>query len=771
MRRCGLIVGLLLVAVFAASAQAATTLHVNGVGGQNSGDCASSPCRTIAYAVSEVPEVSAPVTIDVAAGTYDELVELGSADSGLTIDGVGDGTNPNTDTIIEAPSGEPGIITDVGGTDTSLTLENLSLSQPNGAPAVLGDATAVDTTDVGIDVTGEGLAFDLDGGSVTTSGGSITLSSATSGQAIDLSGTTNSVRLTGTPVSFAAAAVPAIQADAVTLTNSPVTSTSTSAAGAPVIDSAAGLVTVTDSPIDLNNEGTAIDAVGSVNVTGSQLTSENMSDGSQVIDSQGTVSVSGAPIVDDGTGEVIAAPAADLSDVQITQGNPSVTGPTLSLAAGPSSLSKVTITTDTSAPVLYTTGSVAISGSAITSDLTTGASQALELTGSTSTTSDISLTGTKVVQSDSAVPIAQISDANAAFDSSELLGGQRTVFSAQTGKTNTLTIASSTIDVGQLGVRDSATDGFASVAAEGGSSGTDAVVNIEGSILVEAPEASGDASVNCSYTEVPFTTQDGINCGDANGNTYTQSLSAIFQDPGVNYIPNPSWNGVDSVPASAISLPSPFADSSTDVLGNPRVVNGEGTCTPGIRDKGAIELQGHAGVVPDPLLSGSSTATVGKLEIYSAKAANTSAQFSWTSSDGGKGSGASFAHKFKRAGKFTVTVTATGAADCVGRTSKTVTVVGIDAITRLSVSPKKVKKKAAIGYRASASATTTLTIEIKSRKGYKVVKRLTHKDKAGKVKVTFKRGKLKAGRYRIEAQSMNAAGKSKPVYAKFTIGS
>src|ERR1700728_2996991 len=123
MRRCGLIVGLLLVAVFAASAQAATTLHVNGVGGQNSGDCESSPCRTIAYAVSEVPEVSAPVTIDVAAGTYDELVELGSADSGLTIDGVGNGTNPNTDTIIEAPTNEPGIITDVGGTDTSLNLE------------------------------------------------------------------------------------------------------------------------------------------------------------------------------------------------------------------------------------------------------------------------------------------------------------------------------------------------------------------------------------------------------------------------------------------------------------------------------------------------------------------------------------------------------------------------------------------------------------------------------------------------------------------------
>lgn len=278
-------------ALLTGSAQAATTLHVDGVSGTNSGNCESSPCMTIAYAVSEVPEVSAPVTIDVAAGTYDEVVDLGSADSGLTIDGAGNGSNPDTDTIIEAPIGNPGIITDVGGTDSSLSLEHLSLSQPNGAPAVLGDATALNTTDVGFDVSGEGSAVDLHGGSLTTSGGSITLSNASAGPAIDLTGTANSVQLTGTPVSDANATNQVIEADAVTLSSSPVTETSTSASGAPVVESEGGLVTVTDSPIDLKDEGDAINAVGSVDVTGSQLTSENASDDSPVIDSQATASV------------------------------------------------------------------------------------------------------------------------------------------------------------------------------------------------------------------------------------------------------------------------------------------------------------------------------------------------------------------------------------------------------------------------------------------------------------------------------------------------
>jgi hypothetical protein len=778
LRRCGLILVALLFAVFAASAQAITVLHVSTTGtDRESCGSASAPCKTINYAIALGETLTAPITLDVSAGTYAENVVLGSADSGLTIDGAGDGTSPATDTIIAPPS-DPGISTDVSGNASSLDLEHLEISQANGAPAVYGVDTAVNMTDVGIDVTGSGLGVDMTGGgSVTGSGGSITLSNTSAGSAIDLSGTGASVQLTGTPITYGGDS-PTIQANAVTLTDSPVTNTDT-AGGAPVIYSVSGLVVVTDSPINDQGDGDVFYTDGAVTVTGSPITSGNTSDNSPVFESPGTVSVSGAPIVLDGTGLVVSAPAADLSDLQITQDNPGEHSPTLDLQGGPSTLSKVTLTTDTTAPPIFSTGPLSIADSTITSDATTDASPALELTGSASPTSNISLTGTKVTQQAAGVPIVTISGANAAFDSSELLGGLRTMFTAANGQTNTLTVASSTIDAGELGVRDSPTDGLGSVAAEGGSSGTDAVVNIEGSILVEAPEISGDGSVNCSSTEVPTTTQvanasnGAINCGDTDGNTFTQSLSSIFQDPGVNYTPNPSWNGVDSVPASAISLPAPFTDSSTDVLGNPRVVNGVGTCAPAVRDKGAIELQGHSGVVPAPTISGPASTFTGARKAYVVKSPNVPSSVplsdSWTSSDHGSGGGASFSHKFSRSGRFTVSVTVTGATDCVGHASKTVTVTGTDAITHLAVSPKKLKTKATISYRASAAATTTLTIELKTKKGYKVITRLTHHDKAGKVKITLRRGKLKAGRYRLVAQSKNGAGKGKSASFSFTV--
>ncbi len=88
-----------------------------------------------------------------------------------------------------------------------------------------------------------------------------------------------------------------------------------------------------------------------------------------------------------------------------------------------------------------------------------------------------------------------------------------------------------------------------------------------------------------------------IACGaGANGNTSTAALAAIFATPGSGYRLNPSWNGVDSVPAGAIALPAGLTPSATDVAGSPRVLNAAGTCAPGIQDKGAVELTGRGGV-------------------------------------------------------------------------------------------------------------------------------------------------------------------------------
>ena len=52
------------------------------------------------------------------------------------------------------------------------------------------------------------------------------------------------------------------------------------------------------------------------------------------------------------------------------------------------------------------------------------------------------------------------------------------------------------------------------------------------------------------------------------------------------------------MPAAAIALPFGIAPSTTDLAGAPRVVNG-GHCA-AIQDKGALELQGHAGCPSPP---------------------------------------------------------------------------------------------------------------------------------------------------------------------------
>jgi hypothetical protein len=770
-------------ALLAGTAQAATTLHVDGATGNDTVSCgsATAPCKTINYAIALGETLTAPITLDVSAGSYAESLSLSDKDSGLTITGAGNGTDPATDTII-APSTGLGIGTTNSTTAASLTLNHLSIdvSAADGDPAIAGNGTDLTMTDVGIEVQGTTAAIATQG-PITATGGSIATASAGAGPAITIG--PNAVQLTGTPVSETGTN-PAIVAAPITLTNSPITTTSTTST-APAIATAAGptAVTVTDSAIDVKGNGLGIAAEGPLTVTGSPVTLEGTTGNAPAIEDSGTgpaalVSVSGAPITVDGKGLAVDVGNANLSDVQITQNNPAATAPTVDLAGGPSTLSRVSITSDTTAaPLLVAPGSTTVSDSTITSMAATGAAPSVVLGGVTPTP-DISLERTKVSQADAAIPILAINNADVALDSSEVLGGLDTTFDADSGTSDTLTVASSTIDAGALGVRGS---GPSVLAHADNADGSTAVVNVEGSILVEPPQAdvagsNGRATINCSYTEVPTTTQvasasqGAINCGDTNGNTYTSSVSAIFQ---VNYAPNPSWNGVDSVPASAISLPAPFTDSSTDVLGNPRVVNGEGTCTAAIRDRGAIELQGHSGVVPAPTISGPASTFTGARHAYSVKAPNVPSSvplsYRWTSSDHGSAGGASFSHKFTRSGRFTVSVTVTGAADCVGHASKTVTVVGTDAITHLAVSPKKLKTKATISYRASAAATTTLTIELKTMKGYKVVKRLTHHDKAGKVKITLRRGKLKAGRYRVVAQSKNGAGKGKRVSVTFTV--
>ena len=116
---------------WAPAAFANTVLKVNAAIGHDTGDCQANPCKTIAYAIAQGESVPDLVTIDVRPGTYTDDLALGANDSGLTITGTGNGTNPATSTIIVGVPGAPTILTGAAGNATALTLNHLRIVNPS----------------------------------------------------------------------------------------------------------------------------------------------------------------------------------------------------------------------------------------------------------------------------------------------------------------------------------------------------------------------------------------------------------------------------------------------------------------------------------------------------------------------------------------------------------------------------------------------------------------------------------------------------------------
>ncbi|HEY7893090.1 MAG TPA: PKD domain-containing protein [Solirubrobacteraceae bacterium] len=285
------------------------------------------------------------------------------------------------------------------------------------------------------------------------------------------------------------------------------------------------------------------------------------------------------------------------------------------------------------------------------------------------------------------------------LENSLVLGGSGMLFTATGGETDTLTVASSTIDAGEEGVRDKNVNSITATVDKNAAS--TALVNIETSILIEPPAAkippviistvaasavavgpggTGTVTIHCSYTEVPGVSQKQsgtvgtIECPTGNdGNTFTESVAAIFAHPGTSYVLNPAWDGVDSVPAGTVSLPGNLTPSSTDLVGDPRVLNGVGSCLPGLQDKGALELTGHEGIVPNPVISGAESAAVGSTVTFTATSIPT-ATFGWQTSDGAAGTGATFEHAFQQAGSYILTLKAAGGPGCISTATHAITV-------------------------------------------------------------------------------------------------
>jgi hypothetical protein len=196
------------------------------------------------------------------------------------------------------------------------------------------------------------------------------------------------------------------------------------------------------------------------------------------------------------------------------------------------------------------------------------------------------------------------------LDSSLVFGGQEGVvannaFSDAAPQSATAIIRNSTIDPLQPGRGSPAQDGQLAVHAFGGDgSMADASVTADSSILLAGLAtghvAGASSGITCTYSDLsnPQTfagdaTHGPITCGsdpgNAQHNSTTTPLTNLFVTP---FIFN--WHLRDGSAAIDTGSPAPLAagESATDLDGNPRVLNGDGSC-PAVRDKGAYE---HAAV-------------------------------------------------------------------------------------------------------------------------------------------------------------------------------
>jgi hypothetical protein len=523
-----------------ASAASASTFFVNAATGSDTNLCTSAgaPCKTIGAAVTKSQLIIGNATIEVASGTYKENLDLNNpADTGIAIKGAG---NEAGGTVLEGV-GKETTFEDAPG--IAAVLSNLRLLNPSGQEGAGIESSGELTLDnVLVDMNNGG---DYEGieteeiGSLAINGGGVTMESGTEGTAVESSGV----------------------------------------------------------PLSLN---------------GVQLTVANGAKGGALEAGFAAVSLENVAI---GLGNAATSSAVEaeapkpltVNGLTVSIANPSDSSPAIAQIFGSSTYDRLQLGGTWAGGGLESQGgTITVSDSRLT---TSGTGPAVEMLESGEGRGLVLQRSVASVAPGALAAIYAI-NGNVTLDSSEALGGKNAImFEQSASKQRTLTIAGSTIDAGVLGERDSS--GAKGVADETIGSTSVSDVNIEGSIVLEPQSAlaAPGASVNisCTYSDVPNQTQaaqgteGAINCaGGTNGNTTTEPLTSLFSAPIANYNLLPGSSAVDSVPASAISLPFGLTPSSTDLAGNPRVVDGNGDCV-AVQDKGALELQGHTASCPAPV--------------------------------------------------------------------------------------------------------------------------------------------------------------------------
>ena len=524
-----------------ASAASASTFFVNGATGSDTNPCtsAAAPCKTIGAAVTKSQLVLGNATIEVAAGTYKEDLDLDKPeDSGIAINGV---SGEASGTVIEGAGTEPTFQIGSPGSTTA-ALSNLRVVTSASQTAVgIESASELTLNNVAVDVRSVGDHGGIETeelGSLTINGGSVTMETGNEGTAIE--------------------------DDAVPLSLNGVGLTVANGAKGTAIEAGLAPVSLSNVTIDLGNTATnaAIETElpSPLSVNGLTVTMTNPSDSDTAVEQE------------------LGSGTYDHLQVGGTW-----TGPALESEGGATTVRDSRLTTTGTEPAVVSAES--------------GEGPGL-------------LFQRSIASVPPTAPYAVfVVNGNATLDSSEILGGQDGLALEQSkSKQRTLTIAGSTVDAGVLGERDAS--GVHGVAVESAGEASVADVNIEGSIVLEPQMANvgtGDsANISCTYSDVPNQTQaatvteGAINCANGtSGDATTEPLTSLFSVPVTNYAPLPGSSAIDSVPASAISLPFGITPSTTDLAGNPRVVDGNGDCA-AVQDKGALELQGHSATCPSP---------------------------------------------------------------------------------------------------------------------------------------------------------------------------
>ncbi len=526
-----------------ASAASASTFFVNDTTGLDTSSCtnAATPCKTIGAAVTKSQLVLGNATIEVAAGTYKENLDLDKPeDSGITINGV---SGEASGTVIEGAGTEPTFQFGSPGS-AAATLSNLRVVTAAGQKAAgIESASELTLNNVTVDVRSVGDYGGIEAeelGSLTINGGSVTMETGNEGTAIE--------------------------DQAVPLSLNGVGLTIANGAKGTAIEAGLAPISIDNVMIDLGNTATnaAIETEfpSPLSANGLTISMANPSDGDPAVEQE------------------LGSGTYDHLQVGGTW-----TGPALESEGSATTIRDSRLTTTGTEPAVASVES--------------GEGPGLLFQRSVASVPPTASYAVYVV------------NGNATLDSSEVLGGQDALVLVQSAsKQRTLTIAGSTVDAGVLGERDAS--GAHGVAVESAGTASVANVNIEGSIVLEPQTANtgpGDtANISCTYSDVPNQTQaaagteGAINCANGtSGDATTEPLTSLFSVPIANYALLPSSSAIDSVPASAISLPFGITPSTTDLAGNPRVVDGNGDCV-AVQDKGALELQAHpvACLAPPP---------------------------------------------------------------------------------------------------------------------------------------------------------------------------